>query len=107
MLAVVTEAASNDLQQYLAGVHHQRDTPVVAARCPIFLLVEHLGGCGFPLLRNVSPRPNADDDVEQSLSQGGITVEGDLEQIDGNSIRSNSLSFAKERMGSVNSCIVG
>ena len=52
------------------------------------------------------PPPNANDDVEQSLSQGGITVEGDLEQLDGNSIRSNGLSVAKERMASVNSCIV-
>ena len=47
-------------------------------------------------IMNISPvisgQANADDDVEQSLSQGGITVEGDLEQLDGNSIRSNSLS---------------
>ena len=66
------------------------DTPAAAALCPI-LLVEHLDDGVFPLLRNVSPPPNTNDDVEQSLSQGGITVEGDLEQLDGNSIRSNSL----------------
>ena len=34
-LTVVTEAASDDLQQYLAGVRHQQNTPVVAALCPI------------------------------------------------------------------------
>ena len=90
-LAVVTEAASDDLQQYLAGVRHQRDTSVVAALCPI-LLVEHLDDVVVPLLRDVSPPPNANDDIEQSLSQGGTTVEGDLELLDGKSIRSNSLS---------------
>ena len=52
----------------------------------------YLGEGVFPLLRNVSPPSNANDDVEQSLPQSGITVEGDLEQLDGNSIRSNSLS---------------
>ena len=85
--------ASDDLQQYLAGVRHQQDTPVVAALCPILLLVKHLDDGVFPLLWNISPPPNANDDVEQSLSQGGITVESDLEQLDGNSIRSNSLSI--------------
>ena len=84
--------ASDDLQLYLASVRHQRDTPLVATLCPILLLVEHLDDGVFSLLRNVSPPQNANDDVEQSLPQSEITVEGDLEQLDGNSIRSNSLS---------------
>ena len=37
-LAVVAEATSDDLQQYLAGEHYQRDAPVVAALCPILFL---------------------------------------------------------------------
>ena len=36
-LAVLTEAASDDLQQHLDGVRYQRDVPVVAALCPILL----------------------------------------------------------------------
>ena len=84
--------ASDDLQQYLAGDRHLRDTPVVAALCSILLLVEHLDDGIFLLLRDVPPPRNANDDVEQSLPQGGLTVEGDLEQLDENSIRSNSLS---------------
>ena len=84
--------ASDDIQQYLAGVCHQRDTPVVAALCPILLLVEHVDDGVCPLLWNVSPPLNANDDLEQSLSQGGFAVKGDPEQLHGNSIRSNSLS---------------
>ena len=40
-LAVLAEAASDDLQQYLAGVRYQRDAPVVAALCLILLFVEY------------------------------------------------------------------
>ena len=36
-LAVLAEAASDDLQEYLAGVRYQRYAPVVAALCPILL----------------------------------------------------------------------
>ena len=35
-------------------MRHQRDTPVVAALCPILIFVENLDGV-FPLLRDVSP----------------------------------------------------
>ena len=38
-LAVFTEAASDDLRQYLAGVRYQRDTPVVAAPYLLFFCV--------------------------------------------------------------------
>ena len=45
-LALLTEAASNNIQQCFAGVRYQRDTPVVAALCPILLFVESF--CGVP-----------------------------------------------------------
>ena len=45
------------------------------------------------------PPPSADDDVEQFLSKGGIILEGDLEQLDGNSIRFNSLSVSSRPGG--------
>lgn len=63
--------------------------------------MEHFDDGIFPLLRNLCPLPNADDDVKQSVSQGGTTVEGSLEKPDENAIRS------KEQMASVNSCVAG
>ena len=92
-LAVLTEVASDDLQQYLAGVRYQRHTPVAAALCPIFLFVEYHDDGIFPLLRPPPPPNTSNDDIEQSPSQGGIIVEGDiLEQLNGDSVRSDSLS---------------
>lgn len=44
MLAIVTGVASDDLQQHRASVHHQLDTPVVAALYLILLFHEHLDG---------------------------------------------------------------
>ena len=41
-LAVLAEAASEDLQQYLAGVRYQRDVPVVATLCPMLLFMEYM-----------------------------------------------------------------
>ena len=38
------------------------------------------------------PPPNINDDIEQSPSQGGITVESGLEQLNGDSVRSGNLS---------------
>ena len=78
-LTVLTEAASDELQQYLAGVRYQREAPVFAALCPIRLFVEYQDDGIFPLLRHVAPPPNTNDNIEQSPAQGGITVEGDLE----------------------------
>ena len=80
-LTVLAEAARVDLQQYLAGVRYQRDAPVVAALCPILLFVEYHDEGIFSLLRHLAPRPNTNDDIEQSQPQGGITVDGDLEQL--------------------------
>ena len=96
-LTVLAEAASDDLQQYRAGVRYQGDTPVVAALCPILLFVKYHGDGIFPLLRHIAPPPNTNDDIEQSPAQGGITVEGDLEQLNGDSVRSDSLLSVRQR----------
>ena len=89
---MLAEAASDDLQQYLAGVRYQRDAPVVAAVCPILRFVEYHDDDIFPLLPYLAPSSNAYDDIEQFPAQGEITVEGDLEQLNGDSVRSDSLS---------------
>ena len=49
-LTVLAEAASDDLQQYLAGVRYQRDAPVVAALCLILLFVEYHDDGILPLV---------------------------------------------------------
>ena len=67
--------------------------PLVTAPCPILLFMEYHDDDIFPLLRrHLAPPPNTDDDVEQSPAQRGITVEGDLEQLNGDSVPSGSLS---------------
>ena len=94
-LTVLAESASDDLQQYLAGVRYLRDVPVVAALCPILPFVEYRNGGIFPLPCHLDPPPNTNDDIEQSPAQGGITVEGDLEELNGDSVRSDSLSVCQ------------
>ena len=42
--------------------------------------------CGTP------PPPNTNDNIEQSPVQVGVTVEGDLEQLNGESVGPDSLS---------------
>ena len=86
---VLAEAASDDLQQYLVGVRYQRDAPVVAALCLTLIFVEYRDDGIFALLRHIAPPPNTNDDIEQSPAQGGITVEIDLEQLNGDSVRSD------------------
>ena len=98
-LAVLAEAASDDLQQYLAGVRYQRDASVVAALCPILLSMEYHDDGIFPLLRYLAPPPNTNDDTEQSPAQDGITVEGDLRQLNGDFIRSDRLSVRQRADG--------
>ena len=66
-LTVLTEAASDDLQQYLAGVRYQRDTPVVATLCSVLLFVEYHDDGVFSLLWHLPP-PNTNDDIELSLA---------------------------------------
>ena len=98
-LAVLAEAASDDLQQYLASVRYQRDASVLAALYPIFLFMEYHNDGIFPLLRPLAPPSNTNDDIEQSSAQGGITVEGYLEELNGDSVRSVSLSDRKRTDG--------
>ena len=45
------------------------------------------------------PPPNTNDDIEQSPAQGGITVEGALEQLNGDSVRPDSLSVRQRADG--------
>ena len=45
------------------------------------------------------PAPNNNDDIEESPAQGGITVEGDLERINGDSVRSDSFSVRQRADG--------
>ena len=53
----------------------------------------------FPLLRHLVPAPKTNDDIEQFPAQGGIPVEGNLEQLNGDSVRSNSLSVRQRADG--------
>ena len=85
-LTALAEAASDDLQQYFASLRYQRDAPVVAALCPILLFVKYHDDGIFPLLRHLASPPNTNDDIEHYPTQGGITVEGDLEQLNGDSV---------------------
>ena len=70
-------------------MRYQRDARVVAALCPILLFMEHRDDGIFPQW-HLDPPPNTNDDIEQSLAQGGITVEGNLEQLNGDSVRSDA-----------------
>ena len=45
------------------------------------------------------PPPNTNDDTEQSPTQGGITVEDDREQLNGDSVRSDSFSVRQRADG--------
>ena len=98
-LTVLAEVASDDLQQYSASVRYQRDAPVVAALCPFLLFMKYRDGGIFPLLRHLPPPSNMNGDIEQSPAQGGITVEGHLEQLNGDSDRSDSLSVRQRADG--------
>ena len=80
-LAVLAEAASDNLRQYLAGVLYQRDAP--AALCSILLSMEYYGDGIFPLLQHLASPPNTNDDNEQFPAQGRTTVGDDLEQLNG------------------------
>ena len=73
-------------------MRYEREAPVAAALCPILLFVEYHDDGIFPLPRHLALSPNTNDDTEQSPAQGGITVEGDLEQLNGDSVWSDSLS---------------
>ena len=99
-LAVLTDTASGDLQQYLAGVHHQRDTLVV------MILFSFLGGGNTMVmasfyLSSTSPPLATNDDTELSPGRARITIGGDLTQLNGDSFQSTAVSFANEHMALV------
>ena len=80
-------------------MRYQRDTPVVDALYQIFFFVGYHDDGIFSLLRDFPPTPNTNDDVEQSPLQSGITVEGYLEELNGDSVRSDSLSVRQRADG--------
>ena len=80
-------------------MRYQRDALVVEALCAILLFVEYHDDGIFPLLRHLAPPPNTNDDIERSPAQGGITVEGDLEQLNRDFVRSDSLSVRQRADG--------
>ena len=49
------EATRDDFEEYFADVSLDGDTTITATLCPIFLLVNHLNRCIFPLLRHEPP----------------------------------------------------
>ena len=106
-LAVLAEAASDDLQQCLAGVRYQQDTPVVAALCPILLFMEYLDDGIFSLIWHLAPPPNTNDDVEQFHRSAGSPLRVILTSLTETPSGSTAFPFANERMESVSSCIVG
>ena len=53
------------------------------------------------------PHKYTNDDIDQCTSQGGNTVKGDLEQLNGDSVRSTAFPSANEQMALVSCCIVG
>ena len=53
----------------------------------------------FPLLRHLAPTPNTNDDIEQSPAHVGITVEGGFDRLNGDSVRSDSLSVRQRADG--------
>ena len=53
----------------------------------------------FHCCGNSPPPPNTNDDIEQSPVQGGITVEGDLKQLNEDSVRPDSLSVRQREDG--------
>ena len=67
--AIVTQATSDDFEEYFAGVSHEGDVTIIATLSPVFLLVKHLNRCIFPLLRYAIPPPHSDDDIVE-VSEG-------------------------------------
>ena len=63
------------------------DTSVVAALFPTLRFGDYHDDGIFSLLRLLPPPPNTADDIEQVPSQDRIAIEGNLEKINGDSIR--------------------
>ena len=58
----------------------------------------------FPLLRHLAPPSDTNGDIEQSLAQDGIAVGGDLEQLNRDSARADSLSVKQRVDGACHLC---
>ena len=84
-----SEAAIDDRQKYLTGVRYQRDTLLVASSVPIFFLRSMYHDDGIFAAPPPSPPPNTDDDIDK----GGITFKMIFEQLNGDLVRSDSLSI--------------
>ena len=106
-LIVLTEGTSDDLQQYLAGVRYQRDTPVVSTLSPILNFVEYRDEGIFPLLR---PLPLLQMQTTISSSRRR-KARSPLRVILNSSTEKPSdpavFPFANERVLPVSSCIMG
>ena len=105
--AVLAEAASDDLQQYLAGVRPQQDAPVLAVFCPILPFVEYHDDAVFPL--NFHPplqiKPTM---ISISLQhRAGSPLRAILNSSTETPSDATGFPFANERMTSVISCVVG
>ena len=86
-LAVRAKAVSDKSSAVSSRHALQAICPSVAALCPIILLMEYHDDGIFPPLRHLASPLNTNVDIEQSPAQGGITVEGTLEQLNGDSVR--------------------
>ena len=61
--AMVTQATRDDIEEYFAGVSHERDATIIATISPIFVFVKHLNRCIVPFLRHATSPPHNDDDI--------------------------------------------
>lgn len=79
--------------------------PTCATICYIPFFEEHHHRSIFPLLRNLCSLRNADDDVKQRSSRGGVTAEGNLKQLDRDKILPTIVPLFNERLTFVGSSI--
>ena len=93
MFAVVTKATRDDFEEYFAGVSQDGDATIVDTFCSIFLLLQHLNRCIFPLLRHATCPPHSDDGiVERSERVSSSFNSQDLQELGREAIRPYSLS---------------
>lgn len=103
-LAVVTEAGSDDLQQYLDDVFDQPYTPVAVTHYPLFL-VEYLNDI-VQLLGTISLPPNADDVSTSICCKAESPIRVALNSSTGIPFGQIAFPLANDRMTFLNSCIV-
>ena len=98
-LAVRAKAVSDKSSAVSCRHALQASCPSAAAICPIILLMEYHDDDIFPPLRHLASPQNTNVDIEQSPAQGGITVEGAFEQLNGDSVRSDRRSVRQRTDG--------